>query len=89
MKAKMKDNKLTVYYLKPGAYKLKDCKSTTIIMYWQWRQFALGAWLQNFYTVKVITSDLQTVVQKNVYPLHHGASFNPILVSFCFQIIFI
>ena len=28
----------------------------------------------------------ETVVPKNVYPLHHGASFYPLLVSFCLQI---
>ena len=47
----------------------------------------LVLWLQFFHTTKIITSDFyETVVSKNVYLLHHGTTFYPLLVSFHLQV---
>ena len=39
-----------------------------------------------FHTIKVIASDLRNCCSEKVYPLHHGASFILLLVSFHHQI---
>ena len=40
-----------------------------------------------FYTTKVIALDLQnSCSNEHVYPLHHGVTFYPLLLSFCLQI---